>query len=129
MRTKLIAALASITVLTACTQQVDPLDAQIQAHIDPEIQGEERAVIARHMRLLKPEDWESVIYIANGKIYVNRVHLKGLIEVAQPVGGNLYRLSDGTIFPVPNDSVSGSDSQVAVFVGFSSAAQSGAMSR
>lgn len=77
-------ALASITVLTACTQQVDPLDAQIQAHIDPEIQGEERAVIARHMRLLKPEDWESVIYIANGKIYVNRVHLKGLIEVAQP---------------------------------------------
>lgn len=104
MRTKLIVALASITVLAACTQ-VDPLDARIQANIDPEIQGEERAVIARHMRLLKPQDWEFVTYITDGKVYVNRVQLKGLLEVAQLVGGNVYRLSDGSTFPISNDSV------------------------
>lgn len=100
-KTKLMLALA---VLAASCTQVDPLEAQIQANIDPEIQGEERAVIARHMRLLKPEDWKFVTYIMGGKVYVNRVQLKGLLEIAQPVGGNVYRLSDGSTFPIPDDS-------------------------
>ncbi len=40
------------------------------------------------MRLLKPEDWKFVTYIMGGKVYVNRVQPKGLLEIAQPVGGN-----------------------------------------
>ncbi len=55
------------------------------------------------MRHLSPEDWKYVTYITNGKIYVNRVVLRGILEVAQPVSGNVYKLSDGTKFPVPND--------------------------
>ncbi len=56
------------------------------------------------LRLLKPEDWRFVTYIDNGKIYVNRVQLKGMLEIAQPVSGKAYRLSDGTTLPMPNDS-------------------------
>lgn len=104
MKIRVVLALVSIAALAASCGRVDSLDAQIQANIDPEIQGEERAVIAEHMRLLKPEDWKFVTYVDNGRVYVNRVQLKGLLEIAQPVGGNVYRLSDGTTFPIPEDS-------------------------
>ncbi len=101
-KSNLLIATIFTAFLSACSN-TNTLEQQIQANIDPEIQGEERWVIAEHMRFLSPQDWKAVTYIANGKIYVNRVALKGLLEVAQPVSGNLYRLSDGTIFPVPDD--------------------------
>ena len=101
-KSNLLIATIFTAFLSACSN-TNTLEQQIQANIDPEIQGEERWVIAEHMRFLSPQDWKAVTYIANGKIYVNRVALKGLLEVAQPVSGNLYRLSDGTIFPVSDD--------------------------
>jgi hypothetical protein len=104
--------LAVTFTFTACstTPQVnttDSLDARIQANIDPEIQGQERAVIAEHMRDLKPEDWANVTYIHEGRIYVNRVSLQGWLEVAQPAGDNVYRLSDGSTFATPQEAEDG----------------------
>lgn len=107
MPRKLLANLLLLTlVFIGCntqpaTQVERELDQQIQQHIDPEIQGLERQVIAEYMRTLPPEDWENVTYIKDGKIYVNRVRLKGLLEVAEPLGDGLYKTESGRIFAAP----------------------------
>jgi hypothetical protein len=85
-----IATFAAIFVsCNTTTQQVSPSQesrqAQIQQNIDPEIQGENRRVIAEYMDLLPQEQWKEAIYIRDGHVYVNHLRLQSAFTVAEPV--------------------------------------------
>ena len=81
-------------------------DEAIQKMISPDVQGEERNVIAQLMKTLRPEDRENVIYItADGKVYANKPELKEGIKQWEKVKGNVYMDQDGNTAPFPVDNI------------------------
>ena len=76
--------------------------ADVNALIDPAIQGKNRAVIAKVMKTLDPRDRQNVTFIDRyGKIYANKVTLKLNVNRPKKIKGNLYQDENGRRFAVP----------------------------
>lgn len=84
---------------------VENKNEDVNAFIDPSIQGEERRIITEIIKILPVEDRENVYYFApNGNVYVNKQKLKSNITPFTQIGENLYKTSFGEIFTGLNDS-------------------------
>lgn len=71
----------------------------LNAFIDPNIQGKERRIIAEILKILPVEDRENVYYFApDGNVYVNKQKLKANITTYTQIGDNTFKTNLGEIF-------------------------------
>jgi len=55
------------------------------------------------MTRLDADQREYVSYVSGGKIYVNKLSLRNNLEIAKPLGNDLFQLSSGAIVSRPSD--------------------------
>jgi hypothetical protein len=94
-----------IQILTSCVNNSPNADSNdMNAWIDPSIQGQERTIIANALRTL-PETWRDnvVLLSEDGNYYVNKLSLRGAFKKATPVSEGLYAMEDGTLLVAPQN--------------------------
>lgn len=101
------AAVVLSVTLAACGQNssVQPpaaTESQQGLFIDPQVQGEERAVMERVLSSLPPEDRENVIYISPDEhIYTNRPQLRSEVKQLKLVSPNTAKTPEGQLVSIP----------------------------
>jgi hypothetical protein len=94
--------LCSWKCLPALAQETDRSIQRPELNIAPEIQGQERAMIAPLMDSLPPEDRQNVIlYAQDGNIYVNKPELRAQASPLVQVQDNVYQDKTGSLFSIP----------------------------
>ena len=107
--------------LTAAVARHSVADRDVDANIDPQIQGERRAFVREMMLTLPPWERQSVAgYDSTGKFFSNRA--ADYIEAAQTkpwvrLADSLWRDPDGEIVAIPKDLPSASQSRSPLSVG------------
>ena len=87
----------------ASAQEMDRSVQSPMLNISPDIQGQERAMIAPLMSSLPPEDRENVIlYAQDGNIYVNKPELRAQASPLVQVQDNVYQDKTGSLFSFPD---------------------------
>jgi len=90
--------LLALALLTPVHAQSD----DVNALIDPVIQGTERDVISKVMKTLDSEDRQNVIFVdKDGKVYANKVKLKLNLKKPKKIKDNLYEDENGKQFAAP----------------------------